>query len=93
VYLHDVVTSVTWPKQMLVAFARVSLAAGATERVRLEIPHERLSLVNALGERGVEPGEFELWVGGSSDEKSLHKLSFAVEGEAFTFERLPGIAR
>jgi beta-glucosidase len=93
VYLHDVVTSVTWPKQMLVAFTRVSLSVGATERVRLEIPHERLSLVNALGERGVEPGDFELWVGGSSDEKALHKLSFAVEGQAFTFERLPGIAR
>ncbi len=93
VYLHDAVTSVTWPNQTLVAFARVSLAAGATERLRLEIPHERLSLVNAVGERCVEPGAFELWVGGSSDEKGLLKLSFEVEGEAFSFARLPGIAR
>jgi len=93
VYVHDVVTSVTWPSQMLAAFARVSLEAGATERVRFEIPHERLSLVDALGERRVEPGEFELWVGGSSREAELLKVRLQVEGQAFSFERLPGIAR
>jgi beta-glucosidase len=92
-YLHDVVTSVTWPKQMLVGFERVELAPGAERRVRIEIPHERLSLVEANGNRTVEPGEFELWVGSSSREDDLVKVRFEVSGVAFLLARLPGIAR
>jgi beta-glucosidase len=91
VYVHDVVTSVTWPKQMLAAFERVALDPGAERRVRFEIPFERLALVNARGERAVEPGEFELWVGGSSREADLVKVRFEVEGPAFSFDRLPGM--
>jgi beta-glucosidase len=91
VYLHDVVTSVTWPKQMLVAFERVALDAGSERRVRFEIPYDRLSLVDARGARAVEPGEFELWVGGSSREEDLRKARFEVEGVAFSFDRLPRI--
>jgi beta-glucosidase len=91
VYLHDVVTSVTWPKQMLVGFERVALEAGSERRLRFEIPYDRLSLVNWRGARTVEPGEFELWVGGSSREEDLLKARFELEGVAFSFERLPSI--
>jgi beta-glucosidase len=91
-YVHDVVTSVTWPKQMLVAFTRVGLAAGERRRVRFEVPHERLSLVDARGVRTVEPGEFELRVGSSSRETDQITARFEVSGLAFSFERLPGIA-
>ena len=90
-YVHDVVTSVTWPEQMLCAFARVPLSKGERRRLRLEIPYERLSLVDARGVRRVEPGEFELRVGSSSRASDQIKARFEVSGEAFSFERLPGI--
>jgi beta-glucosidase len=92
-YLHDVVTSVTWPNLMLAAFARVRLAAGEVRRLRLKIPAERLSLVDARGRRTVEPGEFELRVGPSSRDVDHLTARFEVAGVAFSFERLPGIAR
>jgi beta-glucosidase len=93
VYLSDLVTSVTWVNKTLVAFARVPLRAGEQRTVRLTVPHERLALVNAYEQRVVEPGEFELQVGGSSLTAALVSGRFTVEGEAFSFERIPGVAR
>ena len=93
VYLSDLVTSVTWVEQALVAFARVTLDAGQAERVRLIVPFERLALVDAYERRLVEPGEFELRVGGTSDPSRLLRARFVVEGQAFSFEAIPGVAR
>lgn len=66
VYVHDVVTSVTWAEQELKAFRRVGLAPGETKQVEFRLPVGELSLVLADGTRVVEPGEFELRVGHSS---------------------------
>jgi beta-glucosidase len=93
VYVSDLVTSVTWVNQALVAFQRVTLEPGQRRAVRLLVPYERLSLVNASEERVVEPGEFELWVGGSSARADLLRGSFRVSGDAFSFENIPGVAR
>jgi beta-glucosidase len=93
VYVSDLVTSVTWVSQALVAFQRVSLEAGEKKTVRLVVPFERLSLVNAHEQRLVEPGDFELWVGGSSARADLLCGSFRVAGAAFQFENIPGVAR
>jgi beta-glucosidase len=93
VYLNDVVTSVTWVDKKLVAFARVPLAAGEQKTVTLSIPHERLAIVDAFANVLVEPGEFELRVGPSSEESTLLRARFTLEGEAFSFSRIPGVAR
>jgi beta-glucosidase len=93
VYVSDLVTSVTWVQKALVGFARVTLAPGETRLVELEIPHERLSLVDAYERRVVEPGQFEVQVGPSSVDAELLTASFTVAGEAFSFERIPGVAR
>jgi beta-glucosidase len=93
VYVADLVTSVTWVNQSLVAFERVTLAPGETRTLRLFIPHERLSLVNAYEQRVVEPGEFELLVGGSSRRADLQRAIFQVEGQAFSYDSIPGVAR
>jgi beta-glucosidase len=91
VYVVDEVTSVTWVSQALVAFERVLLAPGEKRTLRLFIPYERLSLVDAYGKRIVEPGEFELLVGGSSQRSALkQRATFRVDGPAFSFEAIPG---
>ncbi|HEY4158391.1 MAG TPA: fibronectin type III-like domain-contianing protein, partial [Polyangiaceae bacterium] len=93
VYLNDVVTSVTWVDKKLVDFARVSLAAGEQKTAAFSIPYERLTLVDAFEKVVVEPGEFELRVGPSSEEATLLRARFTVEGQAFSFSRIPGVAR
>ncbi len=93
VYLSDLSTSVTWVNQSLVAFARVTLAAGEARLLRLSIPHERLSLVNAHEQRVVEPGDFELTVGGSSRPETPLRASSRADGPSFSFDNVPGVAR
>jgi beta-glucosidase len=93
VYVSDLVTSVTWVNQSLVAFERVTLAAGEKRAVRLFVPYDRLALVNAYEQSVVEPGEFELRVGGSSSLKGLLRAKFRVAGDDFSFEAIPGVAR
>ena len=93
VYASDRVTSVTWIDKSLIAFARVTLAAGETRTVTFEIPQQRLALVDAYERTIVEPGEFEISVGPSSVDAQLLKAGFTVEGEPFSFAGIPGVAR
>jgi beta-glucosidase len=66
-YVRQTAASVTRPVRELKAFKRVTLEPGASQRVSLEVP------VSALGFHGldmkysVEPGEFTLWLGTSSE--------------------------
>jgi beta-glucosidase len=91
VYGSDLVTSVTWVNKVLIAFARVTLAAGERRKVCLTIPQERLSLVDAYERRVVEPGEFEVSVAPSSSAEGALRARFVVEGQAFSFEGIPGV--
>jgi beta-glucosidase len=90
-YVRDVVTSVTWPSHLLVGFERVSLAAGETRRVHFEIPFERLALIDAFERRTVEPGEFEIQLGASSERAALLLGRFQVRGAVDPLSRIPGV--
>jgi beta-glucosidase len=62
----------TGPKLSLCGFQRVSLKRGATARVSIEIPMQRLRHWDAVKKRYVvEPGAYELLVGDASDEIKL----------------------
>jgi len=78
-YINDVYSSVTTPVRELKAFQRVGLKPGEKKTVRLEVPYERLALVNRNLETVVEPGEFEVMVGGSSRDEDLLKDTFEVK--------------
>jgi beta-glucosidase len=65
-YVHDVVASVTRPVKQLRGFKRVSLKPGESTVVTLPIGPEALWLVDQQIQRHVEPGEFEILVGSSS---------------------------
>ena len=78
VYVRDVVASVTTPKIALKAFQRVRVARGATVTVRLEIDvAAQLKVLGRDMRFVVEPGVFNVFVGGSSANLALNS-SFAV---------------
>jgi beta-glucosidase len=77
-YVNDVYSSVTTPVKELKGFQRVDLKPGEKKTVRLEVPYERLALVNKDLETVVEPGEFEVMVGSSSRDQDLLKGTFVV---------------
>jgi beta-glucosidase len=66
-YIHDLVSSVTRPVQELKGFRRIHLAPGESKKVDFPIGFEELSFYDAKMKRVVEPGRFEIMVGGSSD--------------------------
>jgi beta-glucosidase len=68
-YGRDLVASVTRPVAQLLGYARVSLEPGESAIVSFEVPTCRLSFTNSRFDRVVEPGEIELWVGGSCAER------------------------
>jgi beta-glucosidase len=78
VYVNDLFTSVTTPVKELKAFTRVELEPGERRQVKFEIPASELALVNRQCQRVVEPGEFELMVGGSSRDQDLLRIGFQV---------------
>lgn len=65
-YIRDSISTVTRPVMELKGFQRVSLAPGETKQVELAISPAALQFYNRDMERVVEPGEFEIMVGASS---------------------------
>ncbi|MFE6736107.1 glycoside hydrolase family 3 N-terminal domain-containing protein [Microbacterium sp. NPDC057650] len=78
VYVRDEVTSVSWTDKELKTYRQVELAPGESQRVRIELPVEVCSIVDARGRRVVEPGDFELLVGPSSRDDVLLRAGFTV---------------
>lgn len=70
-YLHDQVASVSQPMLQLRHFARIAIKKGATRRVSFTVTPEDLSIVNREMQTVVEPGDFDVMVGGSSDNLPL----------------------
>jgi beta-glucosidase len=65
-YIRDVVGSLVRPVRELKGFRRVHLEPGETQVVEFALPADELAFYNNEEERILEPGEFELYVGGSS---------------------------
>jgi len=81
-YLGDRYTSVVWPAKKLKAWQRVKLAPGDVATVAFSIPFRSLALCDEDGEWVVEPGEFQLMVGGSSRDGDLLRATFVVRADA-----------
>lgn len=67
-YIHDKVRSITPPMKELKGFKKVSLKKGESATVNFELSVEDLKFYNSDLEFVYEPGEFEFFVGGSSDQ-------------------------
>lgn len=70
-YIRDRISSVTRPVKELKGFQRISLSPGETQNISFEITPELLAFYDINLEFKVEPGEFEIMVGSSSDNKDL----------------------
>jgi beta-glucosidase len=65
-YVRDLVASVTRPVKELKGFRRVRLEAGQTVTVDFELHTEELAFFGRDNRPTVEPGLFNVWIGGSS---------------------------
>jgi beta-glucosidase len=66
VYVRDLVGSITRPVRELKGFRRVTLKAGESQVLEFAISTDDLAFYNNEEELLLEPGKFELYVGGSS---------------------------
>jgi beta-glucosidase len=65
-YVRDLVGSLARPVRELKRFRRVHLVPGETQVLEFALPIDELAFYNNEEERVLEPGEFEIFVGGSS---------------------------
>ncbi|GEL94886.1 glycoside hydrolase family 3 N-terminal domain-containing protein [Cellulomonas composti] len=77
-YIRDLVTSVTWADIELKAYRQVTLAPGESRVVEIDLPAAECSIVDAVGRRVVEAGDFELRVGPSSVPESQLVAPFTI---------------
>jgi beta-glucosidase len=70
-YVRDVLASVARPVMELEGFQRVHLAPGESRTVTIEMPVERLRMLDRDMRWVVEPGAFRIMVGGSSKDIRL----------------------
>jgi len=70
-YIRDIMASITRPLKELKGFARITLEPGETRTVNFNITPKELEYYGLNNNFSVEPGDFEIMVGGSSiDTKS-----------------------
>ena len=74
-YLKDEEASVTVPKYRLCGFRHVSVKAGESLEVSVEIPARMFTIVTEDGQRQYESGEFVLYAGGSQPDAYSEKLT------------------
>ena len=67
-YLHDEVASTSQPLKQLKHFERVFIPKGETRRVTFHLTADDFSIVGRDMKREVEPGEFHVMVGASSED-------------------------
>ena len=65
-YMREDVSSVETPRRSLEGFDRIHLTPGETKTVLFHVKQRQLAVWNAQGRWAVEPGNYTVWVGGSS---------------------------
>ena len=65
-YFHDMTAQRVRPVKQLVDFAKIHLEAGEEKTVAFTVPYSKLGYYDMAMHYVVEPGEFDLFVGGNS---------------------------
>jgi len=74
-YVNDIYSSVTTPIKTLKGFERVHIKKGETKTITFNLTADELAIWNRDMEKVVEPGEFEVMVGGNSRDLIRSKFS------------------
>jgi len=77
-YIRDDYASVTRPVKELKAFKRIELKAGESAKVEFDITPDMLKCWGADEKWTVEPGDFTVYIGSSSDNADLQAVSLKV---------------
>jgi len=78
-YIRDRFSSVSRPVKELKDFARISLKAGESKNIKFKITPDKLMFLDKKLKPVLEPGEFIVMVGASSQDKDLLKQSFIIK--------------
>ena len=73
-YIRDMVASIAQAPILLKAFERVELKKGESKTIAFNLGKRELSMYNAQLEEVVEPGDFKVMVGASSDDIRLEGM-------------------
>ena len=73
-YIRDILSSVTTYEKNLAGFERIHLNPGETKEVTFTLDRKHLELLNADMKWTVEPGEFALMAGASSEDIRLNGI-------------------
>lgn len=73
-YMHDKIASIARPVKQLIDFKKIWLKPGETKQIIFIITPEKLSMYDINMNWVVEPGEFELMVGSSSEDIRLKEV-------------------
>jgi beta-glucosidase len=76
-YIRDVVGSITRPLKELKGFQKISLKAGETKNITFSISPEDLKFYNYDLSYDWEAGEFQIMIGGNSDDVKMVKVNWA----------------
>lgn len=74
VYISDLEASVTVPNSQLIKTKRITLKAGASQKVVFELTPKDFEIVNNEGTSIIESGDFKVSIGGSSPMKRSFEL-------------------
>jgi beta-glucosidase len=77
-YIHDVVTSVSWANKELKGFTQVLVHPGEHATATIDLSVADCTLVDAEERRVVENGDFEVLIGSSSKDSDCQTLKFTV---------------
>jgi beta-glucosidase len=78
-YIRDMFSTVTRPLKELKGFEKIFLQAGESKTINFEITKKHLEFVNRDMKWVVEPGDFEIMVGNSSQDSDLKRVTFKVK--------------
>jgi len=76
-YITDLKTSVQTPIFSLKNMKRIKLAAGESKEVSFEVTPQMMELVTETGDRVIEPGDFKVYLSGSTPSDLSGKLGAA----------------
>ena len=84
VYINDMEASFRTPNSSLIFFKRIHLNSGEKKRINLLIDDNTMGSYNEKGVKEIEPGNFKIFVGGSSPGVRSKELGKMIKEVSFT---------